>query len=94
MPSLCPPDARSLCLCVPLCLCLCLCRFMGFEKGEDYKKTWKSSEDGKVNSNQPMRMEDNRDGGSMPSSYITRWAWVPSPCHTALGFLLIWRGSG
>ncbi|XP_038076241.1 synaptosomal-associated protein 25-like isoform X5 [Patiria miniata] len=57
------------------CCGLCVCpwkKFMGFEKGDDYKKTWKSSEDGKVNSNQPMRMEDNRDGGNMPSSYITR----------------------
>ncbi|XP_033624971.1 synaptosomal-associated protein 25-like isoform X4 [Asterias rubens] len=57
------------------CCGLCVCpwkKFMGFEKGDDYKKTWKSSEDGKVNSNQPMRMEDNRDGSGMPSTYITR----------------------
>ncbi|XP_022083229.1 synaptosomal-associated protein 25-like isoform X4 [Acanthaster planci] len=57
------------------CCGLCVCpwkKFMNFETGDDYKKTWKSSEDGKVNSNQPMRMEDNRDGSAMPSSYITR----------------------
>ena len=54
---------------------------MGFEKGDDYKKTWKSSEDGKVNSNQPMRMEDNRDGSGMPSTYITRYiTYLDSSC--------------
>lgn len=51
---------------------LFLCRLGNFEKGDDYKKTWKGNDDGKVNSHQPMRMEDDRDGCGGNASMITR----------------------
>ena len=46
---------------------------MNFEQGDDYKKTWKTNDDGKVAGGaQPMRVSDDRDGPMANSSYITR----------------------
>nr|XP_006822036.1 PREDICTED: synaptosomal-associated protein 25-like isoform X2 [Saccoglossus kowalevskii] len=55
-------------------ICVCPCKNFGnFEKGDDYKKTWKSSEDGKVVSSQPTaRVSDERNAMMGNSSYITR----------------------
>ncbi|XP_072032597.1 synaptosomal-associated protein 25-like isoform X2 [Amphiura filiformis] len=57
------------------CCGICVCpwkKFMNFEAGDDYKKTWKSNDDGKVNTGQPMSVADDRDGPMANSSYITR----------------------
>ncbi|XP_077997500.1 synaptosomal-associated protein 25-like isoform X2 [Glandiceps talaboti] len=54
-------------------ICVCPCKNFGnFEKGEDYKKTWKSSEDGKVVSSQPSRVSDDRNALTGQTSYVTR----------------------
>ena len=50
-------------------------RAKNFEKGGEYDKTWKASEDGKVNTNGPRMVVDQ--GGAGPQSnivtrYITR----------------------
>ena len=38
-------------------------RSKNFEKDDDYKKTWKANEDGKVNANGPRRIIDQSAGG-------------------------------
>ncbi|XP_070577770.1 synaptosomal-associated protein 25-like isoform X4 [Ptychodera flava] len=54
-------------------ICVCPCKNFGnFEKGDDYKKTWKSSEDGKVVSSQPARVSDDRNALGGTTSYVTR----------------------
>ncbi|XP_063958451.1 synaptosomal-associated protein 25-like isoform X2 [Lytechinus pictus] len=54
-------------------ICVCPWKKLGnFEKGDDYKKTWKGNDDGKVNSHQPMRVEDDRDGMAGNQTMITR----------------------
>lgn len=56
------------------CCGLCVCPWKknsDYEKSEQYKKGWKTSEDGKVRTSQP-RIEDNRDGGKGGKSYVTR----------------------
>jgi hypothetical protein len=39
-------------------------RTKNFETGDDYKKTWKANEDGKVNANGPRRIIDQSAGGA------------------------------
>ncbi|XP_059155591.1 synaptosomal-associated protein 25-like isoform X4 [Physella acuta] len=47
-------------------------RSKNFEKGSDYNKTWKASEDGKVNTNGPRVMVDQGNGSGPTGGYITR----------------------
>ncbi|XP_025104782.1 synaptosomal-associated protein 25-like isoform X5 [Pomacea canaliculata] len=47
-------------------------RSKNFEKGADYNKTWKASEDGKVNTNGPRIVVDDRNGAGPAGGYITR----------------------
>nr|KAG5712808.1 hypothetical protein BaRGS_007405 [Batillaria attramentaria] len=47
-------------------------RMKNFEKGADYNKTWKASEDGKVNTNGPRVVVDDRNGAGPTGGYITR----------------------
>ncbi|XP_072170220.1 synaptosomal-associated protein 25-like isoform X1 [Diadema setosum] len=57
------------------CCGICVCpwkKLTNFEKGDDYKKTWAGNDDGKVNSAQPVRMEDDRDGVAGNQSMVTR----------------------
>lgn len=51
-------------------------RVKNFEKGSDYNKTWKASEDGKVNTNGPRVMVDQGNGSGPTGGYITRSASV------------------
>ncbi|CAG5136078.1 unnamed protein product, partial [Candidula unifasciata] len=48
-------------------------RSKNFEKGSDYNKTWKASEDGKINSNGPRLVVDQGSGGAPTGGYITRY---------------------
>ncbi|XP_052271077.1 synaptosomal-associated protein 25-like isoform X1 [Dreissena polymorpha] len=43
-----------------------------FEKSSDYNKTWKSSEDGTVNTNGPRVIVDQGNGVGQTGGYITR----------------------
>ncbi|KAL5008473.1 hypothetical protein ScPMuIL_014054 [Solemya velum] len=43
-----------------------------FEKSGDYSKTWKSNEDGKVNTNGPRMIVDERNGSGPQGGFITR----------------------
>ncbi|RUS78265.1 hypothetical protein EGW08_013981 [Elysia chlorotica] len=47
-------------------------RSKNFEKGSDYNKTWKASEDGKVNTNGPRVVVDSGNGAGPTGGYITR----------------------
>ncbi|GFN96590.1 synaptosomal-associated protein, partial [Plakobranchus ocellatus] len=47
-------------------------RSKNFEKGSDYNKTWKASEDGKVNTNGPRVVVDPGNGAGPMGGYITR----------------------
>jgi synaptosomal-associated protein 25 len=47
-------------------------RSKNFEKGSDYNKTWKATEDGKINTNGPRVMVDQGNGGGPIGGYITR----------------------
>uniref|UniRef100_A0A0B6ZQ48 Synaptosomal-associated protein n=1 Tax=Arion vulgaris TaxID=1028688 RepID=A0A0B6ZQ48_9EUPU len=47
-------------------------RSKNFEKGSDYNKTWKASEDGKINTNGPRVMVDQGNGSGPTGGYITR----------------------
>ncbi|XP_055879922.1 synaptosomal-associated protein 25-like isoform X1 [Biomphalaria glabrata] len=47
-------------------------RSKNFEKGSDYSKTWKASEDGKVNTNGPRVVVDQGNGSGPTGGYITR----------------------
>ncbi|KAH9525565.1 Synaptosomal-associated protein 25 [Bulinus truncatus] len=47
-------------------------RSKNFEKGSDYNKTWKASEDGKVNTNGPRVVVDQGNGSGPAGGYITR----------------------
>ncbi|XP_071833049.1 synaptosomal-associated protein 25-like [Apostichopus japonicus] len=56
------------------CCGLCVCpwnKHSSYEKTDNYKKGWKTSEDGKVKTNQP-RIDDNRPGAKGDKSYVTR----------------------
>uniref|UniRef100_A0A2C9KIF0 Synaptosomal-associated protein n=1 Tax=Biomphalaria glabrata TaxID=6526 RepID=A0A2C9KIF0_BIOGL len=48
-------------------------RSKNFEKGSDYSKTWKASEDGKVNTNGPRVVVDQGNGSGPTGGYITRY---------------------
>lgn len=68
-------DAEKNLMGMEKCCGLCVCpwkKMRNFEKGDDYKQTWSGNEDGKINSSQPMRIEDSRDGVAGNSTYITR----------------------
>uniref|UniRef100_H2YPZ3 Synaptosomal-associated protein n=1 Tax=Ciona savignyi TaxID=51511 RepID=H2YPZ3_CIOSA len=57
------------------CCGLCVCpwnKAKNFEKGDEYKKTWASNEDGKVVNNQPARIQDPRDMAQVSGGYVTR----------------------
>ena len=43
-----------------------------FEKGGDYDKTWKASEDGKVNTDGPRMVVDDRNGAGPQGGFITK----------------------
>nr|AAO83846.1 synaptosomal-associated 25 protein isoform A [Lymnaea stagnalis] len=47
-------------------------RSKNFEKGSDYNKTWKASEDGKINTNGPRLVVDQGNGSGPTGGYITR----------------------
>ncbi|KAK3754456.1 hypothetical protein RRG08_021043 [Elysia crispata] len=47
-------------------------RSKNFEKGSDYNKTWKASEDGKVNTNGPRVVVDSGNGAGPTGGYVTR----------------------
>ena len=51
---------------------ICL-RSKNFEKGSDYNKTWKASEDGQVNTNGPRMVVGDPNGAMVSGGYITRW---------------------
>nr|CAB3266422.1 synaptosomal-associated protein 25 [Phallusia mammillata] len=57
------------------CCGLCVCpwnKAKNFEKGDEYKKTWQSNEDGKVVSNQPQRVQDPREQAQVGGTYVQR----------------------
>ncbi|CAK8692154.1 unnamed protein product [Clavelina lepadiformis] len=58
------------------CCGLCSCpwnKAKNFERGEEYKKTWQSNEDGKVVSSQPAaRIQDPREMAQVSGGYVTR----------------------
>jgi len=57
------------------CCGLCVCpwnKIKNFEKGDEYKKTWQSSEDGKVVSNQPARIQDQRETVQVGGGFIKK----------------------
>ena len=76
IPSMITPLVDSLvcfdCIGSHKCLCFCL-RSKNFEKGSDYNKTWKASEDGKVNTNGPRMVVGDPNGGMISGGYVTRW---------------------
>lgn len=47
-------------------------RMKNFEKGGAYDKTWKASEDGKVNTDGPRVMVDERNGAGPQGGFITK----------------------
>lgn len=47
-------------------------RMKNFEKGGDYDKTWKVSEDGKVNTDGPRMVVDERNGAGPQGGFITK----------------------
>lgn len=47
-------------------------RMKNFEKGGDYDKTWKASEDGKVNTDGPRMVVDDRNGMGPQGGFITK----------------------
>ncbi|XP_070180154.1 synaptosomal-associated protein 25-like isoform X2 [Littorina saxatilis] len=47
-------------------------RSKNFEKGSDYNKTWKATEDGKVNTNGPRVVVGDPNGGMITGGYVTR----------------------
>ncbi|XP_076464291.1 synaptosomal-associated protein 25-like isoform X1 [Babylonia areolata] len=47
-------------------------RSKNFEKGADYNKTWKSNDDGKVNTNGPRVVVGDPNGGMVTGGYVTR----------------------
>ncbi|BFZ11905.1 hypothetical protein BsWGS_14943 [Bradybaena similaris] len=47
-------------------------RSKNFEKGSDYSKTWKATEDGKINTNGPRLVVDQGNGSGPAGGYITR----------------------
>lgn len=47
-------------------------RMKNFEKGGDYDKTWKASEDGKVNTDGPRMVVDDRNGTGPQGGFITK----------------------
>jgi len=53
-------------------LCLCPWQKSGVEKDDEYKKAFKSSEDGKVQTSQPTRIADERNGVQMSGNYCTK----------------------
>ena len=54
---------------------LCLSRAKNFEKSGDYNKTWKASEDGKVNTNGPRVIVDAGNGVGPTGGFITRYVY-------------------
>lgn len=57
------------------CCGLCVCpwnKIKNFEKGDEYKKTWQTSEDGKVINNQPARIQDQRDAVQVGGGFVKR----------------------
>lgn len=55
-------------------------RSKNFEKGADYNKTWKASEDGKINTNGPRIVVDDRNGAGPAGGYITRLVFIFFVC--------------
>lgn len=53
-------------------LCLCPWQKSNVEKDEDYKKAFKTKEDGAIQTSQPMRMTDDRDAVQMSGNHIVR----------------------
>ncbi|GAU97341.1 hypothetical protein RvY_08660-2 [Ramazzottius varieornatus] len=57
------------------CCGLCVCPWnkgKNFEKGADYDKTWKATDDGKVSSNQPRMVVGDGNGMGPTGGYITK----------------------
>ena len=48
-------------------------RGKNFEKGADYDKTWKATDDGKVASNQPRMVVSDGNGMGPTGGYISRY---------------------
>jgi hypothetical protein len=68
-----PPCGPALYLLCNKTLCLCFfIRMKNFEKGGDYDKTWKVSEDGKVNTDGPRMVVDERNGAGPQGGFITK----------------------
>uniref|UniRef100_T1IV52 Synaptosomal-associated protein n=1 Tax=Strigamia maritima TaxID=126957 RepID=T1IV52_STRMM len=57
--------------CCGICVCPCG-KQASFKEDADYEKTWKSSNDGKVVSNQPARVMDDRNGLAPGGGYVAR----------------------
>lgn len=55
------------------CFSIFIHRSKNFEKGSDYNKTWKATEDGKVNTNGPRVVVGDPNGGMITGGYVTRW---------------------
>lgn len=53
-------------------LCLCPWQKSNVEKDEDYKKAFKTKEDGQVQTAQPLRCADERDAVNMSGNHIVR----------------------